>query len=150
MDKDKKWGQVTRKYDEKCWISRGFFHPYFLNFLFILVSARSTPSIALHAASNPRSTLHCGHAPHVLTRTSTGLFLKIRECGGPAVGFDPRLMHLSLERRTWAVALGQCNLKGKNVLLYTFKKKKKKLEVFKNNFNLVYIQVKVISVIIKK
>ena len=136
MDKDKKWGQVTRKYDEKCWISRGFFHPYFLNFLFILVSARST--------------LHCGHAPHILTRTSTGLFLKIRGCGGAAVGFDPRLMHLSLERRTWAVALGQCNLKGKNVLLYTFKKKKQKLEVFKINFNLVYIQAKVIFMIIKK
>ena len=29
-------------------------------------------------------------------------------------------------------------------------KKEKKLEVFKNNFNLVYIQVKVIFVIIKK
>ena len=42
------------------------------------------------------------------------------------------------------------NLKGKNVLLYThLKKKKKKLEAFKNNFNLVYIQVKVIFVIIK-
>ena len=102
-----------------------FFRPYFMNFLYILVSARSTPSTALHAASNPRSTLHCGHAPHVLTRTSTGLFLKIRGCGGPAVGFDPRHMHLSLERRTWAVALGQCNLKGKNVLLYTHLKKEK-------------------------
>ena len=42
------------------------------------------------------------------------------------------------------------NLKGKKcTFIHTFKKKKK-LEVFKNNFNLVYIQVKVIFVIIKK
>ena len=110
-----------------------FFRPYFLTFLFILVSARST--------------LHCGHAPHVLTRTSTGLFLKIRGCGGPAVGFDPRHMHLSLERRTWAVALGQCNLKGKNVLLYTHLKKYlhigiKKYYFYKKINEYIFVQIK--------
>ena len=47
---------------------------------------------------------------------------------------------------TWAMQ----SKREKCTFMHTFKKKKKKIKVFKNNFNLVYIQVKVIFVIIKK